>query len=385
MPARGARARHHPPRSQAGEHLPLPEPLARPARREGARLRRDEDGRRGERHPEELAHADRLHRGHALLHEPRAAPQLVRGRRAGRRLLARRRALRVPLRPQALPGRHHRRPRVRPLLGPAHPALSHPARPLRRRGRSGDADAERQPRRPPREHARPRARAAAPREPGVLALGQGRREAAGARARRPAGRHRTRRRPRAAPRGARSPWASRPGPCPRPGPAAPGRARARAHRSEAPGQRGAARHAHGDVRQGRARRRGVGRGRSRHADARHLARRDPPPRCARRAARGREHPRHARRRGSPAAELRIAAGGAAAVLVVRVGRRDGRRADDAGTAGRASRRAPARRERREPDDAPGRVPARGSLVRGAETPQTPRAPSWERRRSRRGK
>ena len=66
-------------------------------------------GRR--RHPQELADAHRVDRGHALLHEPGAAPQLVRGRRPRRRLLARRGALRVPLRAQAVPGRHHRRSR----------------------------------------------------------------------------------------------------------------------------------------------------------------------------------------------------------------------------------------------------------------------------------
>ena len=131
--------------------------------------------------PEELAHAHGIHRRHALLHEPRAAPQLGRGRRARRRLLARRGALRVPLGAQAVPGRDDRQPRLRALLGPADTPRPPPPRPapdlaeIVMRTLSVNRDER------PGDHGQSRLDAAPARQPRVRAVGEDRRQAAGAR------------------------------------------------------------------------------------------------------------------------------------------------------------------------------------------------------------
>ncbi len=108
----GARARHHPPRSEARQH----HGGAR-WHREGARLRARQGARRRSRpglEPQPVAVADH-HAGddqrqrdprHRRLHEPRAGARPG-GRQARRRLGVRRDPVRDADRTAALPGRHH--------------------------------------------------------------------------------------------------------------------------------------------------------------------------------------------------------------------------------------------------------------------------------------
>jgi hypothetical protein len=97
-PGRSGRRRHrgHGARRQAAP---------RPHVRHGLRLRGREDVGRGAEQP---AHAHRLDRRDAVLHEPRAAPRGGHRRRPERRLRAVRRALRVPGGAAAVRGRHAR-------------------------------------------------------------------------------------------------------------------------------------------------------------------------------------------------------------------------------------------------------------------------------------
>ena len=82
-------ARRHPPRPQARQHLPVQRTRRRAARAQGARLRHLQD-RRPATVLEPGAHAQRRGDGHALLHVARASARREPGRRAHRRLRARR-------------------------------------------------------------------------------------------------------------------------------------------------------------------------------------------------------------------------------------------------------------------------------------------------------
>ena len=119
---RGAHARHRPPRPQAGESVPHPR-QGRSAASEGARLRHLEGRGRGR-------HVERESARHPALHVPRAGRRLSPGRRALRRVVARRRPLRDAHREASLRGLdsvgHLRRHQERATSQAQRPSRRHP-------------------------------------------------------------------------------------------------------------------------------------------------------------------------------------------------------------------------------------------------------------------